>query len=434
MRSHGQSKLFSPRILLATVVLSISLSGTDAKAEAPQWPKIEGLQFNSRLAITVENPTDFANDAAVVHLSLSDLAKRLPDAKPGQIAVIDPSLPKPRRDAADEFFIPFQTTENELTFSLPLNAREKRQLLLYTTPVAGAPFPGFPAGTHFDSRKAYRSFENKYAAFRIETGPGANTTGMTIDCFGKTAAGKGLRLTEMYQKGHDAYHNLDYWGVDILKVGNGPGLGGLYLYAAEAVGRPTYQTISTECLYSGPVETAIRFSGPITVAGKRYTVSRVLTLVADDRSIRDTVTVEGDDLAKVQIGIGVRDLPNCKWNEDPARGIGFQTGDANQPHYKAVGLGCLFSPDEYVRTIDLPDKKDPGHVYVLKGKMEDGKLVSRHRLASIWDMDGQLPKPVETAAELTAPFAAFFDQWSADRDAPIKVTLGERAETAASVP
>lgn len=416
----------TPKHLLAVLVLSMAVGPVVLGAD---WPKIEALNFTQRLAITVENPSDVPTGAGLVHIPLAELSKSLPDAKAGQVAVIDPTTPTPKRDAADQYFVPFQTSNGTLIFSVPLKAHEKKQLFVYTTPDAKAPIPGFAMGTGYDSRHAYRSFENNYAAFRIETGPGSNTTGMSIDLFGKTAAGKGLRLAELYQNGHDSYHELQYWGVDILKVGNGPGLGGIYLYIGDQMGRPAYQTISTECLYSGPVETAIRFSAPVEVAGRKLTVSRVLTLVAEDRSIWDEVTVEGD-VSGVQIGIGVRDLPNCKWVEDPKRGIAFQTGDANQQHYKAVGLGCVFPPDQYVKTLELPNKADFGHIYVLTGKAEGGKLVSKHRLGAIWDMDGQLPKPVNTAGELTAPFASWIDAWAAQRDQPVRVEMAGQVETA----
>src|SRR5207237_6914464 len=141
----------------------------------------------------------------------------------GQICVVDPAHKPAKRDAADEEFVPFQVSDNTLIFSLPLKAHEKKQLHVYTSSQQ-LNMPGFPMGTGYDSRHAYRSFENRFAAFRMESGPGANTTGLAIDLFGKTREGKGVRLAELYQKGHDSYHTLPYWGGDISKVADGPGL------------------------------------------------------------------------------------------------------------------------------------------------------------------------------------------------------------------
>ena len=107
----------------------------------------------------------------------------------------------------------------------------------------------------------------------------------------------------------------------------------------------------------------------------------------------------------------------------------FQTGDANQPNYKAVGLGALFDPSEYVKTIDLPKGDNAGHLYVLKGKADGGKISSKHRLAEIWDMDGQLEKPVDKAEQLHAPFKQWFETWAAERDHPVKVDVASQSET-----
>lgn len=421
-------------VLLAALSTQASAARL-APAEAADWPKLEGLPFSQRLSVTVENTSDAALPAALVHLPLADLAKLLPDAKPGQLAVTDsaPVTPKPKRDAADANFIPSQESDNTLIFSVALQPHEKKSLFIYTTP-APAGLPGFATGTGYDSRHAYRSFENRYAAFRIETGPGSNTTGMAIDLFGKTRAGIGLRLAELYQQGHDAYHNLQYWGVDILKVDKGPGLAGLYVFSGDPTStdagvRPPYAAIQSTCLYSGPVETKLQFTAPVEVAGKKYTVTRHLTLVANDRSLRDDVTISGDGAESLTLGVGLRDLPNCTWSEDPKAGTAFQAGDANQPHYKAVALGLAFDPKSYLKTLDLPDKKDFGHVYLLKLLPTPKGGESHHRLLDLWDMDGQLPAPVSTAAELQAPMQAFLSTYTAERDHPLQLTLAPSAES-----
>ena len=186
------------------------------------WIKVPDLNFTQRLGITVENPADADADSVLVHAVLADLAKTLPDARPGQLAVVDPTMNKtPARDRANEYFVPFQIDNGVLAFALPLCAHEKKDLFIYTSP-AVLNMPGFPVKTGWDNRFAYRSFENNLMGFRMETGPGANTTGMAIDLFGKTAQGKGVRLQEIYEAGHDSYHKLQYWGIDCLKLGPVP--------------------------------------------------------------------------------------------------------------------------------------------------------------------------------------------------------------------
>ncbi len=399
------------------------------RARADWFELKEFGPVTQRLAVTIENPSDAPISAALVHLPLADLPKTLPDAKDGQLCVVgDAPAKKPKREEANEWFVPFQISDNTLIFSLPLQPHEKKQIYLYTAP-ARLNLPGFPAGTAYDSRQAYRSFENRYAAFRMETGPGANPTGMAIDLWGKTKAGAGLHLVEAYQG--EKYHLPSYWGEDILGVGKSAGLGGVSLLIGDQIARATGTTTFIDCLYQGPVETKLRVTAPIDVAGKKYNVTRYLTIIAEDRSLRDELIVAGDDLEDIRIGIGLRDLPNCIWHEHPDKGYAYQTGDANQPNYKAVGMGCTFYPGEFIKTIDTGalDKATPGHLYVLKGTLGSNALFSRHRLASIWDLDGQLPKSVSTAPELDETFESWFVNWSAERDNPIKIDIASQAET-----
>lgn len=412
------------RKLVSIALLSLACASV---AHAADWFELKEFQpLTQRVAVTVENPAKVDAPAAVVRIPMGDLRKVLPDAKPGQVAVVDPATKPAPRTAADRNFVPFQVSQRTLIFTLPLKAGEKKQVYVYTTPQR-LNMPGFVPLTQYDARHAYRSFENKYAAFRMESGPGANTTGMVIDAFGKTKAGHGLRLQEIYSVD---YHSLNDWGVDILKVGTGPGMGGAYVFAGDQVGRASADTTIVEQVYEGPVETRLRVTAPVEVAGRKLTVVRHLTLVGEDRAIHDEVTVQGDNLEGLQIGLGIRDLPEGVWVEQPKQGYALHTGKNNQPNYKAVGLGCAFDPASFVRIVDLPDKANGGHVYVLTPKSENGALVSRHRLGYIWDMDGQLPSgPVNTADELRQPFETWTSSWAAQLQNPPKVTIADKAES-----
>jgi len=410
------------RFTLALVLLIGSVAPARA-ADNGNWLQLEGLgQLTQRLTVTVQNPADVDTDSALVHIKLSDLSSKLPNAKDGQVAVTytEPPKTEPKKDRANEWFVPFQVDDGVLTFAVPLKAGESKKLFVYTSPNK-LNMPAFPPKTAWDNRFAYRSFENNLMAFRMETGPGANTTGMAVDLFGKTAKGKGLRLTEAYEAGHDSYHKLQYWGIDCLKLGSSPGLGGVYVVAGDEMGRPTYQTTIVECLHSGPVETLLRVSGPVEVAGKKVMVERLLTLWADERGIDDDVRVTGDNVGDLQLGIALRNLPNEKWTEETSSGWAMNNGDNNQPNYKRDGLGVLFDPSEFVKTVDLKDSENGGHVYVLKARQQNGGLFSHHHLAAIWDGDGQI-------SEADA-FGKYLAQWSKRLTKPATVQIGDRAES-----
>jgi hypothetical protein len=380
-------------ILAGAFLLAVFFS---SPLPAKDWLKIDGLSpLTQRLSIVAENPSNVDNDSALLHIKLANLSSLLPDARAGQIVVVDPaSTQKPKRERADEYFVPFQIDDGVLAFAVPLKANEKKPLFIYTAP-SQLNLPGFPRKTGWDNRFAYRSFENNLMGFRMETGPGANTTGMAIDLFGKTAKGKGVRLQEIYETGHDSYHNLQYWGIDCLKLGSSPGVGGLYVSVGDKLGRPDSATTFVQCLHSGPVETKLRVTGPVEVAGKKFRLTRLLTLWADERGIDDVVTLEGDDLSDASVGICLRNLPNEAWIEKPADGYVLNHGDHNQPNYKSVGFGMAFVPPTECQIIQLHDQVNGGHVYVLKPAAPGNARVSHHHLAAIWDGDGQINNPAD---------------------------------------
>lgn len=427
---------------LAPLALAIALMLTQAAraADAPWFTLKDFGPLTQRVAVTVENPADVPVQAALVHIPMGTLRQALPDARPNQVCVVDPNNPRnnattqPKRDRANEYFVPHQVSARTLIFAVPLQPKEKKTLHVYTAPQP-LNMPGFPPKTAWDNRYAYRSFENNLIAYRMETGPGANTMGFGMDAFGKTKEGKGLRLQEAYEHGHDSYHKLSFWGVDILKVGYGPAIGGIYVISGDGndeknMGRPQIPTSRVEMVYTGPVETLLRCTAPVEVAGKKVDVTRLYTIVADDRTIRSEDRVEGDNLDGLTIGIGIRDLPEGKWIEKPEAGYAISSGGSNQPEsgYTSVAISAVFPKSGFTRVIELGDPKkqkpgfgDGGHVYVLKPEKQENALVAHNRLTMIWNGDGE----ISTTEELEKAC----QRWAAQRDNPIKVEVAKEAES-----
>ena len=414
----------------AVIALALTLS---ARA-ASEWFELKDFgPVTQRIAVTVDNPADVPNEAAVVHIALSDLQKTLPDAKADQLCVVDPAQDrsKIRRDAADLNFIPHQVSNDTLIFAVPLKAHEKKQVYVYTAP-QHLNMPGFPPKTAWDNRHAYRSFENNLIAYRMETGPGANTMGFGIDSFGKTEKGRGLRLQEAYEHGHDSYHKLSYWGVDILKVGYGPAIGGIYVMTPDGKeqGRPQFATSQVDCVYTGPVETLLKCTAPVEVAGRKTIVTRMYTLVGDDRTVHSEDKVEGDNLDGLTIGIGIRDLPNGKWMEKSEPGYAISAGDSNQPEsgYSSVAISAVFPKSGFEKVIPIEEPKkdvkpgfgDGGHIYILKPEKSGNALAATNRFTMIWNGDGD----INNAGDLEKACK----RWAAQRDNPIKFELAKDAE------
>src|SRR5437588_6052763 len=116
------------------LLLSVLIGSMTPVARGQEWLKLEGVDFTQRQSITVENPSTAACEAALIHMPLAEVSKSLPDAKPGQVAVVDPTAKPAPREQADRAFVPFQVNEGNLIFTLPLKAHQKKQLYLYTSP------------------------------------------------------------------------------------------------------------------------------------------------------------------------------------------------------------------------------------------------------------------------------------------------------------
>jgi len=429
--------------LLLVAALALVLGGTARAAE--KWFDLKDLgPLTQRVAVTVENPADVPVQAALVHIPMGELRKLLPDAGPNKICVVDAAgnaTTQPKRDRANEFFVPHQVSNRTLIFAIPLGPKEKKTVQIYTSSQP-LNMPGFPPKTAWDNRHAYRSFENNLIAYRMETGPGANTMGFGIDAFGKTKAGKGLRLQEAYEHGHDSYHKLSFWGVDILKVGYGPAIGGIYVINGDGdgeanQGRPQIATSRVELVYTGPVETVLRCTAPVESGGKKVNVTRMYTLVGDDRTVRSEDRVEAadgaSDLSGLTIGIGIRDLPNGQWIEKENPGYAISAGDSNQPEsgYKSVAISAVFPKTGFSKVIELKDPKgakegfgDAGHLYVLKPEKTDNALVAQNRLTMIWNGDGEISTPDELQKAC--------ERWARQRDNPIKFEVAKEAESKGS--
>ena len=423
------------RKLMVMVAISFAFCAHSRAAE--EWFELKDFgPVTQRVVVTIENPADVPVEAALVHLPLEELKKTLPDAKADNICVVDPAQDRKniKRDAADQNFVPHQVSNYVLIFAVPLKAGEKKTIHVYTAPQR-LNMPGFPPKTAWDNRHAYRSFENNLVAYRMETGPGANTMGFGIDSFGKTEKGRGLRLMEAYEHGHDSYHKLSYWGVDILKVGYGPAVGGIYVLTPDGKeqGRPHFATSYVDCVYTGPVETLLKCTAPVEVAGRKTMVTRMYTLVGDDRTVRSEDKVEGDppsSLDGLTIGIGIRDLPKGKWIEKSESGYAISAGDSNQPEsgYTSNAISAVFPKSGFEKVVPIEETKkdvkpgfgDGGHIYILKPEKNGNALVASNRFTIIWNGDGDINnyQDLEKACQ----------RWAAQRDHPIKVSVAEQAE------
>src|SRR5687768_13360992 len=138
------------------LVFAMLFAGSSRAAD--QWFELKDFgPVTQRVAVTIENPADVPVEAALVHLPMPELRKTLPQAYPNNICVVDPNNPRnnattqPKRDRANEYFVPHQVSNRTLIFAVPLEPKQTRKLYIYTSPDA-LNLPGFPPKTAWDNR------------------------------------------------------------------------------------------------------------------------------------------------------------------------------------------------------------------------------------------------------------------------------------------
>lgn len=395
---------------MRTAILMLGvLLGVSATAHADDWFHIGDTRFTARLPITIENPGDVDDPAVTVAIKMADLGEKMPAATKDTIAVAD----------AKHELIASQQGNEWMAFVVPVKARETRTVYVYASkqPVQ---LPKFEWKTGVDEREAWRSFENEFQAYRVEVGEKAKTTGLAIDLFGKSADGRGAILKQIYDSD---YHKRQPWGIDIMKVSHGPGLGGAYIYLGDKMGRTDARTTTFKVLYSGPVKTCVIAEGPVEIDGKKLKVTRSIDLTANDRTLFDTISVEGDAevLKDIKIGIGLRDLPDGKFVEKPEAGYAYVGGKGNLEGTDNLGLGVVFEPKDFVRMQPIDHPTDGGHVYILTPHSEEKSTHVHTRLMAYWNGDGWVNN-VQQFEELLQTYAALWKN-------PSKVTVGSEAQT-----
>jgi hypothetical protein len=395
------------RFLLAFAALVFA--GNSARAA--DWFKLGDIEFVSRLKVTIENPADADKPAVLVTMPLHKLGEAMPAATTSTIAVADET----------HTIVPFQISKidkESLVFVVPAPAHGSKVVYVYASKQP-LNVPTFAAMTGTDSREAWRSFENEFMAFRMEVGEKAKTTGLAVDMFGKTKAGHGAQLKAIYAS---EYHQRQPWGIDILKVGSGPGLGGAYIVMGDKMGRTTALTTDFKVLFEGPIATRVQASGPAEIDGKKFTITRTLTCLAGDRALDDVVEVKGEDTKDIKIGLGLRDLPNNAWIEKSDAGYCFVHGDGNQAGTEKLGLGIAFDRATYESMREIEDKANGGRIYIFTPEpMAHAGVRLSDRLLAYWDGDGWINNP--------ADFEKALAQYGLAAKYAAKIEIANRAET-----
>jgi hypothetical protein len=178
-----------------------------------------------------------------------------------------------------------------------------------------------------------------------------------IDIFGKATTEMALDSAGI--KGQN-YHELDDWGMDILKVGNSLGAGAVAIRIGEEtfrVGRCEKGTY--EFVTEGPVRAILKLNYfGVPVAERTYDVEHVISINAGDHFYKSKVRVnnlQGDE----ELVTGIVNMEQKEAFEMEEHGMQIVASHGNQAYLgEMLGMGILVPDTDFVETWKAPDEGD----------------------------------------------------------------------------
>lgn len=174
-----------------------------------------------------------------------------------------------------------------------------------------------------------------------------------IDIFGKKTSE--MVLDSAGIRGQN-YHEMDDWGMDILKVANSLGAGAIAIAIGDSVYRiGVSDAANVKFITEGPVRAMLRFTFVSATAGDRkYDVSHLITLNAGDNYYSAKVTIDGL-LGDEQLVTGIVNKHDCALIEDVSNGYKlFATHGAQAYTSENLGLGLIVGEKQYVSNVLSP--------------------------------------------------------------------------------
>lgn len=155
---------------------------------------------------------------------------------------------------------------------------------------------------------------------------------------------------------NDNYHELNDWGMDVLKVGRSLGAGALaFVDERDHVTRlSNAQTTSVSILYEGPIKSAfeIHHEG-LTFSGQTFNLTQTIEIWASQNFYRSTITTQ--HLSKnIRLATGLSNLmqmpPKFVSNSENSTLIVYgEFGELNS----TMGLGVKYTGSEDVKHISI---------------------------------------------------------------------------------
>ncbi len=325
-------------------------------------------------SVFVYNPSSFERNDEPVLIEKEKLSELVGEIPEGLIPVLTDAMENDIPSQADD--MDGDGTWDELFILINLDANEKKEInVAFVNPEE---VPGYSKRTNIrfgDKKSPYIELEDvtrlesnvteiSSQYFQME-GPAweNDVVGFRnyfdarngIDIFGK-------RVKEMVLDsvgiGEHSYHELDDWGMDILKVGNSLGAGAI---AMEKDGEVYRLGLTKKGTYKKIVEGAIRSVFQLNyegweVAGDEYSVSHEISIWGGAHFYKSSVSISGlTGNENLVTGIVNMQSDTCYVYELNENYITMVTHDNQAYDGEKLGMGLLFNIADFVEKITMPD-------------------------------------------------------------------------------
>jgi hypothetical protein len=393
--------------------------------------------FPESFKVTISNPLTVSRENVLVLISAQQLSKNAKRFNPHAFVVMD-----------GEKEIPAQYNQNDaddsgIVFVLDgLAASETRQLSVRFHPSGNKPRTytkrtqaelSYKKGGEWKNREYVGgSFQNTqflrvppehkdHSWFIRYEGPGWESDKVgyrfyldqrnATDVFGKVT--REMVLQQVGQDGFDSYHEMQPWGMDVMKVGKSLGIGSIGSFVnGEAIRVEKTDSVNCRILENGNVYSSIltNYYG-WKVGNNKHDVRSRLKIHAGTRVTQQALTV-ANNIENVATGI-VKDKAAVliKKNGD-GQHFGYIATYGNQSlNADNLGLAVFFNPN------DLIEITEDANSHIIKLKTSQGKLT--YYFLSAWEKE---PGGIKDQKE----FESYLEKVAGDLSNPVNVVIAKK--------
>ena len=217
-----------------------------------------------------------------------------------------------------------------------------------------------------------------------------------IDIFGKKTPDMALQSVGL--DGFDSYHEMSEWGMDILKVGNALGIGGIGMWQQDKADKVSVtDSVICQILVSGPIYSQILTSYYGWQVGEnKYDLYSNLSISVGSRMTECSITITGDP-PNLCTGIVKHENINVIKNPNKEQTWGYLAtyGEQSLANDK-LGMAVFFRKKDLIKTAEdqynyvvvlKPDKKKELNYYFLAAwEQEPGGIKSESEFRDELDL------------------------------------------------